>query len=171
MSEQHQPDRVPGRADETDGVVEYDNKLPTWWLGIFYFCIAWAGFYLVDYHLVSPRSQAAEYDTEGAGAERWPAPTADAEAAAAAGSPDDAAAGAAVYQTNCVACHAADMTGGIGPSLVDDEWLYGDSLEAITKTIADGVPEKGMLSWGPILGPEEVAQVAAFIHDSAHSGG
>jgi cytochrome c oxidase cbb3-type subunit 3 len=60
-------------------------------------------------------------------------------------------------------CHGADMRGGIGPSLLDDEWLHGGSEREVLRTITDGVISKGMISWGPILGPEGVREVAAYV--------
>jgi len=75
-------------------------------------------------------------------------------------------AGRAIFATNCVGCHGAELEGGIGPKLTDAEWLHGGTLEAINQTIKDGVPEKGMLSWGPILGPQKVAQVAAYVYSA-----
>ncbi len=77
--------------------------------------------------------------------------------------PEAVAAGEAIYTTNCVACHGADLQGGIGPNLIDTEWIHGGTPEAILHTITDGVPEKGMLTWGPILGPEKVNQVTAYV--------
>jgi cytochrome c oxidase cbb3-type subunit III len=152
-------DQELGHGDDYDGIEEYDNALPAWWLGILYFSIAWAVAYGVHYHFVADRSQAAEYDAEiAAAATLWPAPAdaADIEVGA-----EGIAAGKTVYDTNCAACHAADLTGGIGPSLVDDEWVHG--RENIADTITDGVLEKGMPAWGTILGPTKVAQVAAYI--------
>lgn len=155
-------DVVLGHADEADGIEEYDNALPAWWLGLFYFTIAWAVVYGVHYHFVAGRSQAGEYDAEIAAAEaRWPKPAAGAVAAV---TPESIAAGAQVYATNCVACHGPELQGGIGPNLTDTTWIHGGTLADITRVVNEGVPEKGMLTWGPILGPEKVAQVSAFVH-------
>ena len=159
-------DTVLGHADEADGIEEYDNPLPTWWLGILWFTVAYAVVYTAHYHLVAERSQAGEYDAEMAAAEqRWPTP--DPTEVVVATTPEAADAGAEIYKVNCVPCHGPDLSGGIGPSLVDVEWIHGESLEDITRTISAGVPEKGMISWAPILGPEKVAQVAAFVKAQA----
>jgi len=160
----YKPDQLLGHSDEADGIEEYDNKLPTWWLGIFYSSIAFAILYLVGYHALGKTSQVKQYEAELAEAAiLWPAPDAE-DLAANALDPEAIAAGESIYMTNCVACHLPDMTGAVGPNLVDDEWIHGGSYEAITETITVGVPEKGMLSWGPILGPEKVSQVAAYIY-------
>lgn len=164
MSAPPQQDRVLGHADECDGIEEYDNRLPRWWLGLFYGSVLVGVGYAVNYHLIEGTSQAALYDAEVAAAEeRWPTPTAD-EALASAGSPEAIEAGAAIYAQNCIGCHGPELQGGIGPDLTDAEWIHGGSLAEINAVITEGVPEKGMLTWGPILGPEKVAQVAAFVH-------
>ena len=161
-----QHDRVLGHAAECDGIEEYDNKLPTWWLGLFYLSVIVGVGYGISYHFIEKTSQAALYDAEMAAAEaRWPTPSAN-DALAAATSPESIAAGKEIYATNCVGCHAQDLTGGIGPNLTDAEWIHGGTLADINRVIAEGVPEKGMLTWGPILGPQKVAQVAAFIHSA-----
>jgi len=151
-----------GHSHEADGIEEYDNPLPGWWLGIFYVTIGFSVVYTVDYHFVSPRAQAAEYDAEMADAEaKWPK-----KVAAAAPTDPTAAAGKAIYDANCVGCHGVDLHGGVGPNLTDTTWIHGGSIDNITRVITEGVPEKGMITWGPILGPEKVAQVAAFVHGS-----
>ncbi len=71
--------------------------------------------------------------------------------------------GEAIFKANCVACHGADLKGGIGVNLVDDEWLHGGKPTQIVHTITNGVIEKGMQSWGPVLGPQKVAEAAAYI--------
>src|SRR4051794_9979954 len=37
---------------EIDGIRELDNKLPRWWVWLFYFTIIFSAFYMVYYHVV-----------------------------------------------------------------------------------------------------------------------
>jgi len=157
-------DQVLGHADEADGIEEYDNPMPNWWLGLFYFTIVWAVLYTAHYHFIAKRSQPGHLAAEMAEADRrWPREAAAAQAVTLVMSEEAVEAGEAIYAANCVACHAADLSGGIGPSLLDTVWIHGGTPEAVVAVITNGVPEKGMLTWGPILGPEKVAQVAAYV--------
>jgi cytochrome c oxidase cbb3-type subunit III len=153
--------RLLGHADEADGIEEYDNPLPDWWLGLFCFTIIWAFAYALHYHFIADRSQEKHLAAELAAAEaRWPASVETGELVL---TDEMAEAGATVYQTNCVACHGANLEGGIGPRLDDDEWIHGGTPADVVRVITEGVPEKGMLAWGPILGNERVRQAAAYI--------
>lgn len=158
--------RLLGHADEADGIDEYDNPLPDWWLGLLWFTIIWAIAYGIHYHFIADRSMEASLAAEMAAAEaRWPEQAA-AEAAATADfavTADAAAAGESVFMTNCLACHGPTLEGGIGPSFVDDEWLHGRKATDILRTIREGVPAKGMVPWQGILSPEQINNVAAFI--------
>lgn len=163
---------------EADGIQEYDNPLPAWWLGTFYITIVFTLVFIPYLHLTG-WTQEGQYADEVAAAEAQYAPIRQAKAAAAQAAADERAAvakasgaapavdldaGKAVWDGKCVACHAADGSGGIGPDLTDAEWIHGGTLPAITKTVAEGVPAKGMLAWGPIIGDEQVAQVSAYVH-------
>lgn len=164
MSEEAAKDRVLGHAAEADGIEEYDNPLPNWWLGLFYLTIVWAVLYAVHYHFIAHRSQPAKLAAEMAEADkRWPQQAAAAAATTVNITPEAVAAGEAIFKANCVPCHGADMKGGIGPNLLDTVWIHGGKPEEILHTITVGVPEKGMLTWGPILGPQKVAEVAAYV--------
>ncbi|HSW31002.1 MAG TPA: cbb3-type cytochrome c oxidase N-terminal domain-containing protein [Longimicrobiales bacterium] len=158
--------RILGHADESDGIEEYDNPLPDWWVGLFWFTIVWAIGYGVWYHAIADRSQVKLLAAEMAAAEAaFPAQPASEAAAMAAleVTPDAVAAGAAVFAQNCVACHGANLEGGIGPSFVDAEWIHGGQAQHIVGIITNGVLEKGMVRWQGILSPEQINQVAAYV--------
>ncbi|NNF29225.1 MAG: c-type cytochrome [Gemmatimonadetes bacterium] len=154
--------RLLGHADEADGIDEYDNPLPDWWLGLFLFTIVWALGYAVHYHFIADRSAVKELAAEVAAAEaRWPAQAA--EIGDFAVTPTAVAAGQELFQVNCVVCHGANLEGLIGPSLVDEEWLHGGTRESVLSTIGDGVLDKGMPNWGALLGTDKVNQLAAYV--------
>ena len=150
-----------GHSHESDGIEEYDNPLPDWWLGLFFVTIIFAAVYPIWYHGMEGHTQVAAYDLEmAAAAVTWP------EREALASLPTDAAtvaAGEEIFLQTCASCHLADLTGKIGPNLIDAEWIHGSTGPEILKTISEGVAAKGMPAWGPILGPAKVEQVAAFV--------
>jgi len=161
MKQKPSRDQLLGHADEADGIEEYDNALPDWWLGLFWACIIWAAGYTLHYHLIADRSQEQRLAAElAAAAQRWPAAAA---AAAFEVTPELAAAGESVFKTYCSACHGANLEGGIGPNLKDHVWIHGGEPENVLATITDGVAARGMPTWGPILGPEKVREVAAYV--------
>ena len=158
-------DRILGHADECDGIEEYDNALPTWWLGLFIVCVIYAAVYVPYMHYVVGWTQAGEYDAEVAAAkELYKQP--EAGSVAIVSTPEALAKGKEVYTSTCVACHGPELKGGIGPDLTDATWIHGGKPEEIAKTITEGVLDKGMPTWGPVLGPEKVAAVAAYIHSA-----
>lgn len=162
-------DRILDHADEYDGIQEYANPLPRWWLAILWGSIVWSPLYMGYHHLLPGNTQGSRYEAEmTAAAERWPAVDPVALAAEMASSPDVVVEGRKIYAQNCVACHGADMGGGIGPNLKDGTWIHGGALDQITSVVTNGVLEKGMLAWGPILGPQQVAKVSAYVHAVAN---
>jgi cytochrome c oxidase cbb3-type subunit 3 len=73
--------------------------------------------------------------------------------------------GAEVFVSKCVACHGDKGQGVIGPNLTDDYWIHGKgTLADIAEVVATGVPDKGMPPWGPVLAPDELRDVVAFVH-------
>jgi cytochrome c oxidase cbb3-type subunit III len=64
-------------------------------------------------------------------------------------------------QFNCSGCHS-NGGGGMGPSLMDDEWIYGGRLEQIHNSIEEGRPN-GMPAWGGKILDQQIWQIAAYV--------
>jgi cytochrome c oxidase cbb3-type subunit 3 len=64
-------------------------------------------------------------------------------------------------QMNCSGCHS-NGGGGMGPALMDDEWIYGSEPEQIYATIAEGRPN-GMPSWKHRLNSQQIWQLVAYV--------
>lgn len=156
---------------EYDGIQEYDNPLPFWWKGIFALTAAHAAAYFAWYHLGGPgKTEEERYAAEVKELEavRAAAPreaiVIDEDALAALAQDSSAIErGHGVFAKNCVSCHSDKGQGLVGPNLTDAFQIHGTSRFDLYTTIQNGVPEKGMLSWGPVLPPDELAAVAAFV--------
>jgi cytochrome c oxidase cbb3-type subunit 3 len=64
-------------------------------------------------------------------------------------------------QYNCSGCHFQGG-GGIGPPLMDADWIYGSRPENIYETIAEGRPN-GMPSFGGKIVPDQIWQIVAYV--------
>lgn len=151
-----------------DGIQEYDNPLPRWWVWIFYASIAFSVVYALDTTgRVKGPGRVREYEAQLADAEkRWPKPSGVADAVSLTGlalRPEAISSGRAVFETTCGSCHRPDGGGLIGPNLTDEYSLHGTSLADLHRTIAEGVPEKGMPAWGKMLKPEQIDVVTVYV--------
>lgn len=179
-------DAVPIEKEETvmldhnyDGIRELDNHLPPWWKWLFYFSIAFAVIYLFIYHIagILPLST-DEYRQEIARAEAiraeqvasQPVAQIDESNVVYLDDPESLAKGALVFKRNCQQCHREDGGGNIGPNLTDEYWLHGGSIQDIFRTIKQGAPDKGMISWEPLLSPDQMQNVASFVMSLRGSG-
>ena len=76
--------------------------------------------------------------------------------------PKQIAAGRQLFQAyNCVGCHF-NGGGGMGPALMDDNWIYGSSMENIASTIREGRPN-GMPTFRGMVSGDQVWQLAAYV--------
>lgn len=173
-----------------DGIEEYNNPLPRWWLWTFYITIAWGIVYTILYPAwplvnratagVLGWSQRAEVAADIATAETsratlWSA-LVETDLAALPENEDlhrfAIQAGAALYRTNCSQCHGSGAAGAIGyPNLLDDDWLWGGTREEIAYTIRHGIRNETdfdsrysqMPGFGDILEREEIAILVAHV--------
>jgi cytochrome c oxidase cbb3-type subunit 3 len=77
--------------------------------------------------------------------------------------PEQIALGRQMYVAfNCVGCHF-NGGGGMGPPLMDDQWIYGGSVENIAASIIQGRPN-GMPSFRAIVIGDSVWPLAAYVH-------
>lgn len=154
-----------------DGIFELDNRLPPWWLNMFYLTIIWAVGYMYYYHFGgNGPSQKEEYQQEVEVAKKQVAMALAGKANAVDESNvtaiTDAAAlseGELIFKNTCAACHGQAGEGGVGPNMTDDYWLHGGGIKNIFKTIKYGVPEKGMISWQSQLKPSDMQKVSSYI--------
>lgn len=156
---------------EYDGIVEYDNPMPTWWRRMFWATFVFSIGYYVHYQL-SGNGASVEQAYEAEMREHR-----EQLAAASLGQTlDEDSLGRLMhdpllmkdagqtFRTRCVQCHADRGQGNIGPNLTDDHWIYGSAtLMELYEIVSSGRPLKGMPSWSKVLRPVELAQVAAYV--------
>lgn len=63
---------------------------------------------------------------------------------------------------NCSGCHGGRAGGGMGPSLRDPVWIYGNRDDQIFDSIAQG-RSKGMPAWGTKIPPDQIWKLVAYI--------
>ena len=153
-----------------DGIQEYDNPLPRWWLALFWLCILFTPVYILYFHfgdgmLATERydqAMIAFYDKQAeellALGEIQESTLVDLMA-----DPSMMNGGEKIFQSKCATCHGLFGEGGIGPNLTDEYWLHGGQLMDIYKTVREGVPSKGMLAWERQLRPAELMAVSSYV--------
>jgi cytochrome c oxidase cbb3-type subunit 3 len=183
----------PTTGHEWDGIQEFDNPLPRWWLWTFYVTVIWGIAYTVVYPAwpylgsdgnaseglwnYSSRADVSQdiqrYKDANAAVD---SKMASVELSDIAGDADlmnyAMNGGAAVYKTWCAQCHGAGASGAVGfPNLIDDDWLWGGTIEDIHTTISHGIRNETdddaryseMPKFGEILEPAEIGQLAQYV--------
>lgn len=154
-----------------DGIKELDNSLPPWWVWGFYLTIIFSVVYLLHYHIMDTGpSSLQEYNNELALAEQQikerqskMANFVSAETVIALNTPEALGEGKDIFTKNCAACHGNDGGGTVGPNLTDEFWIHGGGVKNIFRTVTEGVPAKGMISWKAQLSPKQIQSVSSYI--------
>jgi cytochrome c oxidase cbb3-type subunit 3 len=174
-----------------DGIQEYDQKLPNWWLFIFFgatlfFFGYWVAYYQFGWAKTDARridqAMAIIADAKAKALEEMLAQLTD-EALVNEWATDPAivANGEVAYMANCIACHGQDLAAKIdigggqsvnlpGLSLTDGEWKYGAKPMDIFRIINEGTPADSpghngakMEAWGQKMPPLQIAEMTAYI--------
>jgi cytochrome c oxidase cbb3-type subunit III len=153
------PTEVQTTGHSWDGIEEFNNPLPRWWVWTFYICIIWGIGYTIAYPAWPLLTQATQgyigatlrkdvveeikrVDDANAPVK---AKLVAADLNAIATDPElktfAFSAGASVFNNNCVQCHGREGGGGAKsfPVLSDNDWLWGGDMEAIHTTVAHGI--------------------------------
>lgn len=163
------------RPHSYDGIQEFDQRLPNWWLYTLYGAIVFAICYWFVYQISGVMA------TDGAQLDAAIARLAAVKMASSIDVRNDdkfwemsrnpvlVDAGKQTFNSLCVACHLPSLRGksenptAVGPDLTDQAWLHGGTPKEIFNTVAKGVLAKGMPTWEPVLGQKKTAEVVAYI--------
>lgn len=165
-----------------DGLEEFNNPMPRWWMWLFYITIVFAIIYLALYPGFGSFAgklgwrSAGQYQEEVKLAEAEVGPmfekykATDLKALAADSKAN--AMGERLFLTYCAQCHGSDARGNKGfPNLADRDWLYGGEPETIKLSILNGRHGQ-MPPMGAAVGSEKdiesVAHYVLSLSGSAH---
>ena len=84
-----------------------------------------------------------------------------------------------MFRNNCSQCHGSGAAGATGyPNLLDDDWLWGGSIDEILLTVRHGIRNEDdpdaryseMPAFGEILSEEEIATLVGHLQSMAEGG-
>jgi cytochrome c oxidase cbb3-type subunit III len=173
-----------------DGIEEWNNPLPRWWVWTFYVTIIWGIGYTIAYPAWPLISQAtpgllgfstranvaAEIEAVNTRNAALTDQLAAVELAVIADQPEvhgfAVNKGGAIFRSHCSQCHGSGAAGAVGyPNLLDDDWLWGGTLDEIAYTITNGIRNEQspsthwsqMPAFGEILAAEEITAVVQHV--------
>ena len=139
---------------EWDGIKELNTPLPRWWIIVFWLTVIWSGIYYIVYPTLpgwdgiwgwtARKDIGEELAAVQADRAKWLDKLADASLEDIRKDGDllefAMAGGRAAFADNCAPCHGSGGAGGPGyPNLLDDDWIWGGTLENIQTTITHGI--------------------------------
>jgi cytochrome c oxidase cbb3-type subunit III len=156
------------RSHAFDGITEYDNSLPRWWLWTLYLSSAFAVWYVFHFHFftgVLTKEDADEFERQKrivAEEAKTKVKTED-ELRLMSKDPAMIAKGKALMpKTICITCHGPELTGLIGPNLRDKYWIYGSNMTSIIESISNGRPPL-MPPQNLTLKADEIEAIACYL--------
>ena len=156
---------------EYDGIREYDNPLPRWWVwmwaGSFFFSVGYFFHYHVSHNgtsvsdgYLADMAEAREAEAKQSLAE----PVSEDSLGKLMQNPALMTDAKTLFGLRCTPCHGANAQGIIGPNLTDNAWIHGTGkLTDIYGVVENGVAAKGMPAWGRQLTPVELRKLVAYV--------
>jgi len=160
---------------EFDGIVQAGNDLPAWYKHIFVYAVLFGIGYSIYFHGFSGWGTEEFYAAQvRSHEEKFPPPKPLVSEDGSNPLRGDAVAiaeGEKVFrQAACAGCHGVNAEGVVGPSLMDKEWLHGNTDEVVFNLIMKGISEEktklgrgAMPGLGESLGSEKVYQIMAWL--------
>jgi len=156
------PRGVGTTGHEWDGIEEYNNPLPRWWLYILFATIIWGAVFTIVYpawpginaatgglngwssrqmleaNMAELQAKRAELDRQIAAIPVAELPSHPRLMRAA------VEGGRSAFKIHCTQCHGSGAAGGKGyPNLNDDEWLWGGDMDSLYTTLRHGIRAPG----------------------------
>ena len=183
--------KVVVRPHEYDGIQEYDQTLPNWWLFIFFgailfFPLCWWAYY--QFGMMQPdgervAAQMAQIEkVKGKALDEMLAKLDDKVLINKWAKDEQTVAnGRETFMANCTACHGQNLSARMdigngqsvplpGLSLIDGQWKYGSHPMDIFKLINAGTPPDSagnngakMEAWGLKMAPIKIVELVSFI--------
>lgn len=147
-----------------DGIQEYDNPMPGWWVWSFIISILfafpyWAWFHFNDDHGIYVDLAIAMEAAADAAPDIDESPEA---LFAYLSDPQILAKGAKVFKGRCAACHVIDGGGFTGPNLCDDNFKVVKTLSDILVQVREGSANKAMPPHKDSLRQPDIVRVSVF---------
>lgn len=183
MNESNSQQPGPGvtlRDHSYDGIQEYDQKLPNWWLFTLYIMIVFfICYWIVYYNTTWLKSDAEKIDIYMAKLtalreselEKMVASLTDQALWEKSREPAIVEQGKAIFLEKCQACHGPDLSGFLngvklpGEPLNDATWKYGGEPLKVFNTVTNGSPNlaSGMIPWKTQLSTTDIMKVVSFV--------
>ncbi len=167
--EPHEPEPDKLFDHEYDGIREYDNPMPRWWLVIFAISIVLAFPYALYYHFGDGPSIFDQLNSEIAAYADQLMTTygelqSDESTILQYMGDDVAMTGmAGLFKGKCASCHLADGSGSVGPNLTDDRWINVKQVTDISGILKEGVVTKGMPAWKDKLTETQIVLLSSYV--------
>lgn len=163
MNEQDQSQIIAGH--EYDGIQEYDNPTPGWWIWLFIATFIFAIFYYAYYELGTGPTIISLYEEAKASESQFGDLQEDAASLVSYMENEKMMSYAkSAYATYCITCHGPNGEGtAVGPNMTDNHYKNVKSIEEIPDVIRNGANNNLMPAWRTALDDNQIIVMSAYM--------